>query len=71
MQTLIINIKELLQVREQPIEMVSGDAMKQLPKIDHAYLLIENNIISDFGSMENCPKLTNAEIVDVSGQVVV
>jgi imidazolonepropionase len=70
MQTLIINIKELLQVREQPIEMVSGDAMKQLPKIDHAYLLIENNIISDFGPMENCPSVPDAQVVDAIDRVI-
>jgi imidazolonepropionase len=70
MQTLIINIKELLQVREQPIEMVSGDAMKQLPKIDHAYLLIENNIISDFGPMENCPSVPDAQVVDAIDRII-
>jgi imidazolonepropionase len=70
MQTLIINIKELLQVREQPIEMVSGDAMKQLPKIDHAYLLIENNIISDFGPMEDCPSVPDAQVVDAIDRVI-
>jgi imidazolonepropionase len=70
MQTLIINIKELLQVREKPIEMVSGDAMKQLPKIDHAYLLIENNIISDFGPMEDCPSVPDAQVVDAIDRVI-
>ena len=70
MQTLIINIKELLQVREQPIEMVSGDAMKQLPKIDHAYLLIENNIISDFGPMEDCPSVPDAQVVDAIDRII-
>ena len=33
--------------------------MAILPKIDNAYLLIENNLISDFGPMENCPKRTD------------
>ena len=70
MQTLFINIKELLQVRDNHIDKVSGSDMAILPKIDNAYLLIENNIISDFGSMENCPKLSNAEIVDATGQVI-
>lgn len=70
MQTLFINIKELLQVREIPVEKVSGNAMKLLPKIDHAYLLIDNNIITDFGPMENCPSLPNAQVVDATDRVI-
>jgi imidazolonepropionase len=50
--------------------MVSGDAMKQLPKIDHAYLLIENNIISDFGPMEDCPSVPDAQVVDAIDRVI-
>ena len=64
MQTLFINIKELLQVRETGIDKISGSDMAILPKIDNAYLLIENNIISDFGPMEKCPKLSDAKIID-------
>jgi imidazolonepropionase len=70
MKTLFINIKELLQVRENHIDKVSGSEMAILPKIDNAYLVIENNIISDFGPMEKCPILPNAEIIDASGQVI-
>ncbi len=70
MQTLFINIKELLQVREIPVEKVSGNEMKLLPKIDHAYLLIDNNIITDFGPMENCPSLPNAQVVDATDRVI-
>jgi imidazolonepropionase len=70
MQTLFINIKELLQVREIPVEKVSGKEMKLLPKIDHAYLLIDNNIITDFGPMENCPSLPNAQVVDATDRVI-
>ena len=66
MQTLIINIKELLQVRETSIDKVSGNEMAVLPTIKNAYLLIENA----FGSMENCPK-TNADItIDASGKMI-
>jgi len=70
MQTLFINIKELLQVRDNHIDKVSGLDMAILPKIDNAFLLINDNLIADFGSMENCPTLPNAEIIDVTGQVV-
>ena len=57
MQTLIINIKELLQVRDTPIDKVSGEAMAILPSIKNAFLLIENDTIAAFGKMENCPNI--------------
>ena len=70
MQTLFINIKELLQVREQHVDKVAGADMSVLPKIDNAFLLIENNLIANFGVMENCPNLPNATIIDATGRVI-
>lgn len=70
MITLIHNIKELLQVRETSISKVSGKEMAILPSIKNAFLLIENDVIADFGSMENCPKI-NADIsIDATGKMV-
>ena len=43
MKTLFINIKELIQVRETSVLKVSGAEMAILPKIDNAFLLIDNN----------------------------
>ena len=51
MTTLIINIKELLQVREFHTDKISGATMAVLPTIKDAYLLIENDIIKDYGLM--------------------
>lgn len=70
MKTLFINIKELLQVREQHIDKVSGADMSVLPKIENAFLLVEDNIILDFGPMENCPILQNAITIDATDRVV-
>lgn len=70
MKTLITNIKELLQVRESHIDKVSGAAMASLPKIENAYLLLEDNLISDFGKMENLPQVADAKIIDATGKVV-
>jgi imidazolonepropionase len=70
MQTLIINIKELLQVREISIEMVSGNEMAILPSIINAYLLIENDTITAFGSMENCPKINVDKTIDATGKII-
>ncbi|MCF6130188.1 imidazolonepropionase [Flavobacterium sp. AS60] len=70
MQTLIINIKELLQVRETSICKVSGSEMAILPTISNAYLLIENDVIAAFGSMENCPKINADKTIDATGKMI-
>lgn len=70
MQKLFINIKELLQVRTSPIDKVSGTEMGNLPKIDNAFLLIENDTIADFGPMAECPQLENIETIDANGKVI-
>jgi imidazolonepropionase len=70
MKTLFINIKELLQVREQHIDKVSGADMSVLPKIENAFLLVEDNIILDFGPMEDCPSILEAELIDATDRVV-
>ena len=70
MQTLIINIKELLQVRETSIDKVSGNKMAILPTIKNAYLLIENDLIAAFGPMENCPKLNADNTIDATGKMI-
>ncbi|MES2811013.1 MAG: imidazolonepropionase [Bacteroidota bacterium] len=70
MKTLVINIKELLQVRELAVTKVSGTEMAVLPKIDNAYLLLENDLIADFGTMENCPNITVDKTIDATGKTV-
>lgn len=70
MITLIQNIKELLQVRETSIDKVSGKEMAILPTIKNAFLLIENDVIIDFGAMENCPKINADTTIDATGKIV-
>lgn len=70
MQTLFINIKELIQTRENHIDRVSGLEMKVLPKIENAFLLIENNIIINFGPMHKCPTIDNVKVIDVTGKII-
>ena len=71
MKTLLINIQELLQVRDSSILKVSGDEMAVLPSIKNAYLVIENDLIADFGSMEDLPEDLNPEkCIDVDGKIV-
>lgn len=70
MTTLITNIKELLQVRETSVSKVSGAEMAILPTIKNAYLLIKDNLIADFGPMENLPTKTADTVIDATGKIV-
>lgn len=70
MGTLIVNIKELLQIRTSEIAKISGKSMDILPKIENAYLLIKDDLISDFGSMNNCPSIANHLVIDATGKIV-
>jgi imidazolonepropionase len=70
MTTLITNIKELLQVREAGIAKISGAEMAVLPTIKNAYLLIENDLITDFGSMGNMSGLKADNVIDATGKMI-
>ncbi len=70
MSTLIINIKELLQVRETSIDKVSGRDMANLPVLQNAFLLLENDVIKSFGSMDNCPTINPELTIDATGKTV-
>ena len=70
-QILLINIKNLLQVRDLETSYVSGKEMSLIPSIKSAYLLIDNGIIKDFGEMKNSPKnLEKFNTVDCKGKMV-
>jgi len=70
MQTLIINIKELLQIREVHIDKVSGADMAILPSIKNAFLLLEGDTISAFGPMADCPAIKPEKTIDAMGKMV-
>lgn len=70
MVTLLYNIKELIQIRDASLDKVSGNEMAVLPKIENAFLLIENEIIRDFGLMDNCPKTGIDKKINCAGRVV-
>ena len=70
MQILFKNIKELLQVREEKINFLSGKEMKTLPVIKNAFLLIENGLIKDYGKMEDAPSDKDIKIIDATDRIV-
>ncbi len=70
MTTLIINIKELLQVEDSPKKMVSGKEMKILPVVNDAFILIENDLIINFGKMKDLSNSIADKIIDATGRIV-
>ena len=72
MTTLIVNIKGLVNVRSEN-KLLRGNELRDLPIIENAFLLIEDGIISKWGSMENLkqelPVLPDHQI-DATGQFV-
>lgn len=70
MSKLIINIKELAQIRDVKTSFASACQMNEIPSLKNAFLLIENGLISDFGKMSNIPKGKHFEIIDASGRTI-
>ncbi|MAZ73370.1 MAG: imidazolonepropionase [Flavobacteriaceae bacterium] len=70
MKILLTNIKELLQIREIGLLKVAGDGMKKLPGLRNAWLLLEDEVIKNFGSMDNLPKISAEKTIDCSGKMV-
>ena len=69
MNVLFVNIKELLQVRENTIGFLSGKDMGQLPTLKNAFLLVKDGLIADYGIMNECPKL-DVQTVDATGKML-
>lgn len=72
MELLIKNIKKLLQVESKPRLKVSGKDMAVIPTMSDAWLYIKDEIIEDFGKMENCPDLESDYLIeiDATGKLV-
>ncbi|WP_205511325.1 imidazolonepropionase [Longitalea arenae] len=70
--TLITNIKQLVNVREEwPV--LRGKELAELPCISNAYLLIEDDTIAAYGKMEelsSATRLMPAEVIDASGRLL-
>jgi len=73
MKLLIKNIKNLVQVEENPRIKVAGTDMKTLPCIEDAWLAIEEDKIIDFGKMEDFPGIldwSGLQVIDATGKSV-
>ena len=69
MRTLFSNIKELKQVYDSTPSLRRGAEMAVIPSIQQAYLLIENDIIIEYGSMDHCPKHVD-KVIDATGKYI-
>jgi len=73
MKVLFRNIKKLIQVEENPCKWIAGGDMRNLPLLENAWLLINDNLIEDFGAMDKLPdfddELSLVE-VDVTGRMI-
>lgn len=66
--SIIINIKQLVNVREQT-HLLRGKELAELPVIENAYLIIQDGIIAEYGEMNNLKyKISNS--IDASHQHV-
>lgn len=72
MTTLFINIRFLLNVREHPV-LLRGKALAELPLIENAFLLVEDGLITEYGSMQDLDSLVPQKpkvIIDAAEQSV-
>ena len=70
MITIFKNIKKLIQIRTNNVKIISGKNMKILPSIDNAYLITEDDIILDYGKMDDLNNLNADKIIDATGKFV-
>jgi len=64
--TLIRNAGVLAMAADGYPERVAGAQMAQLPTLENAWILAENGIITQFGTMDNCPERADV-ILDAKG----
>src|SRR6187399_2354292 len=71
MATIITNIKQLVNVREES-NLLRGKQMSVLPSIENAYLVVENGLIAEYGNMieiqHSAFNITNK--IDATGQFI-
>ncbi len=69
MQQLIINIGQLVNVREA-CHLLRGKELADLPVLKDAFLLVENGIIQDYGKMPDLTYAINQNTLDATGAMI-
>lgn len=70
MRKVFINIKQLLQVRPKGLDYVAGLSMSELPKIDNAFLAIQEDRIVAFGKMSDYRPKQHDQCIDANGRLL-
>lgn len=76
MSILIKNMKELVQVENEPVLKVAGAEMAKMDTITNAFLMIDNGEIADFGKMEDLEasvrvqRANGSTEIDATGKMV-
>ncbi len=70
MITLFKNIKELIQIRPEGVDKLSGKEMKTLPTLQNAWLVVADGKIADYGNMSALPTISADEVIDASGKMI-
>src|SRR5678809_1396787 len=71
MVKVITNIKQLVGTRKGN-KLIRGKELGELPSVENAYLVIEDGIIAEYGTMSSNQKseIGNQKSIDVSGQSI-
>lgn len=59
MSLIIYNIGMLVQTRDENVAFVAGKEMAHLPALENSWLLIEDDIIAAYGTMDSMPRFSN------------
>ncbi len=70
MTVLVVNIKKLIQIRDEKTLFISANEMNKLPEIDDAFLFIQNGVITDFGKMSEIPNFGDIETINAKDKIV-
>ena len=70
MRKVFTNIKQLLQVRPKGLDYVAGLSMSELPKIDNAFLAIQEDRIVAFGKMSDYRPKQHDQCIDAHGRLL-
>lgn len=70
MTTLFTHIKSLLQTREETEKPIIGEELRDLPQIDNAWLLIEDDKIKDYGAMDDDNLPSADKIMNLEGRYI-
>ena len=69
MTTLIKNIKNIIGIIEEPQAYKKAEALSVVKTLDNGYILIEDEKITDYGSMKDCPDKADL-VIDATDSLV-